>query len=139
MDCVYRAAKDDPEMVAAIKKARKTFRDFLVEADADMRRAIPVLEDAMVKLYITSADDPDVGEHVWARYCGPDPENKGRFRGVILSTPRKVGDVVAKGDGVSFALKNLSDWLYVEDGKAHGGLHGTRAEESDEARGIEEA
>jgi hypothetical protein len=52
MDPVYKAAKDDPEIVAAIKKARKTFPDFLAEADADLCRAIPVLEDAMVKIYI---------------------------------------------------------------------------------------
>src|SRR5262245_60147166 len=122
MDRVYRAAKDDPEMLAAIKKARKTFRAFLVEADADLCRAIPVLADAMVKLYITSPEDRSVGEHLWARYVGRDPENEGRFRAVILNSPRKVADVVEKDDGVSFAIKNLSDWLYVCDGKAHGGF-----------------
>ena len=120
MDPIYQAAKDDPEMLAAIKEARASFPDFLVEADADLCRAIPVLEDAMVKLGITSPEDPDVVEHIWARYAGHDPENEGRFRAIVLSTPRKIANVVEEGDGVSFALEKLSDWLYVTDGQAHG-------------------
>lgn len=120
MDHIHRAAKNDPEMLAAIKKARKTFPEFLVEADAHLSRPIPVLDGAMIKLGIASEEDPDVVEHLWARYVGHDPENEGRFRAIILNTPRKVADVVVKDDWVSFAIKNISDWLYVIDGKAHG-------------------
>jgi uncharacterized protein YegJ (DUF2314 family) len=120
MDPVFRAAKDDPQMRAAIRKARKTFPDFLVEADADLCRAIPVLEDAMVKLGIASPEDPDAVEHVWARYVGHDPEDEGRFRAILLSYPRKLPAQMAKGDEINFSIRSLSDWLYVSDDKAHG-------------------
>jgi uncharacterized protein YegJ (DUF2314 family) len=119
MDPVYRAVKDDPQMHAAIRKARETFPDFLAEADADLCRAIPVLDDTMVKLGIESPEDPDVVEYVWARYVGHDPEDEGRFRAILLSSPRKLGDM-AKGDEINFSIRSLSDWLYVSDGKAHG-------------------
>lgn len=120
MDAPHRAAKYDPEMIAAVDKARATFPDFLTEADADLRRLIPVLEDALLKVYIARTDAPEVGEHLWVRYIGSDPEREGRFRGVMLSSPVHVADVVAEGDTVNLSIKSLSDWLYVTGGKAFG-------------------
>lgn len=120
MDAVYQAAKDDADMLAAIDKARSTFQEFLAEADQDLRRAIPILEDVLIKMYAATPDAPDAGEHLWARYIGQDPQHEGRFRAVMLSSPRKVAGIVTKGDTVNLSLKSLSDWLYVKDGKAHG-------------------
>ena len=120
MDAVYQAIKDDPEMIAAIEKARVTFPEFLTEADADRRRAIPILEDVLIKMYAANPDFPDAGEHLWVRYIGPDPRCEGRFRGLMLSTPLKVTAIVSKGDTVNLSIKSLSDWLYVSDGKAYG-------------------
>lgn len=120
MDPVFRVTKDDPEMVAAIKRARKTFPEFLREADADLRRAIPVLEDAMVKIYVPTPADPEIGEHIWARYLGHEPEHEDRFLALVLNSPRKVKKILAKGDQLDFSIRSLSDWLYVTDGKAHG-------------------
>jgi uncharacterized protein YegJ (DUF2314 family) len=120
VDAVYTAAKDDSEMLAAIDKARATFPEFLAEADVDIRRAIPVLDDVLIKVYVSAPDDPDAGEHLWVRYIGPDPQHEGRFRGLMLSTPLKVSGIVSKGDTVNLSIKSLSDWLYVKDGKAYG-------------------
>jgi uncharacterized protein YegJ (DUF2314 family) len=119
MDAIFRVVKGDPVMLAAIKKARKTFPDFLREADADLDRAIPVLEDAMVKLYIPRPTDPETGEHLWARYLGHHPDDDSRFLAELLNSPRKLKPM-AKGDRIDFSIKSLSDWLYVEDGKAYG-------------------
>jgi uncharacterized protein YegJ (DUF2314 family) len=119
MDAIFRVVKGDPEMVAAIKQARKSFPDFLLEADADLGRAIPVLEDAMVKLYIPRPSDPETGEHLWARYLGHHPDDGSRFLAELLSSPRKLKPM-AKGDRIDFSIRSLSDWLYVTDGKAHG-------------------
>lgn len=120
MDPGFRVAKDDPDMLAAIKKARKTFPDFLLEADADSCRAIRVLEDAMLKLYITSPYDPKTGEHLWARYSGHDPENEKRFKAILLRSPRGAAAFMSKGDEIDFSIRSLSNWLYVEDSKAYG-------------------
>ena len=120
MDPVFQVTKDDPEMIAAIRKAHKTFPEFLREADADLCRAIPVLEDAMVKIYVPTPADPEVGEHLWARYLGHEPEQDGRFNALVLSSPRRVKKIVAKGEILDFSIRSLSDWLYVSDGKAHG-------------------
>ena len=119
MDPVFKVEKDDPEMVAAIKKARKTFRTFLREADADLGRAIPVLEDAMVKIYVPTTANPEIGEHIWARYLGHQPEQEGRYLALVLNKPRKVKGLAA-GDHLDFSTRSLSDWLYVTDGRAHG-------------------
>ena len=120
MDAPFRAAKNDPEVISAIGAARATFSDFQAEADADLRRLIPVLDDALVKVYIVRPDAPEVGEHLWLRYIGPDPDTADRFRGVMLSTPIDVAGVVAEGDTVNLPVSSLSDWLYVKGGKAHG-------------------
>ncbi len=120
MDAVYTAAKDDPEMLAAIDEARATFPEFLAEADPDIRRAIPVLEDVLIKIYVAAPGAPDAGEHLWVRYIGSDPRHEGRFRGLMLSSPLKVSGIVSKGDTVNLSIKSLSDWLYVKGGKAYG-------------------
>lgn len=120
MDDVLQTTKNDAEMKAAIKKARQTLPQFLAEADADLRRLIPVLDDVLLKVYIASPNEPDSGEHLWIRYIGRDLEHEDLFRGIMLSKPRKVTDLVSQGDTVILSIKNLSDWLYVEDGKAHG-------------------
>ena len=120
MDAVYQATKDDPELLAAIDQARATFPEFLAEANADLRRAIPTLDDVLIKIYASAPEAPDAGEHLWARYIGPDTRHPGRFRGLMLSSPQKVAGTVSKGDTVNLSIKSLSDWLYVKDGKAYG-------------------
>jgi uncharacterized protein YegJ (DUF2314 family) len=117
MDLVFQVTKEDPEMLAAIKKAREMFPDFL--AEADLGRASPILEDAMVKICIPTPADPEIGEHIWARYLGPVPDQDGRFFALLLNSPRKLKPM-AKGDRIDFSIRSLSDWLYVTDGKAHG-------------------
>jgi uncharacterized protein YegJ (DUF2314 family) len=120
MDAVFQVTKNDPEMKAAIKKARTTLSEFLTEADADLQRAIPALDDVLLKVYIASSDNPNDGEHLWIRYIGRDPEHEDRYRGIMLRKPKKVNQIVSEGDTVNLSIKSLSDWLYVEDGKAHG-------------------
>jgi uncharacterized protein YegJ (DUF2314 family) len=105
VDPIFRVTKDDPEMLAAIRQAHETFPDFLREADADLARAIPILVDAMVKIYVPDPKKPETGEHLWGRY---------------LNTPRRLKKILAKGDQLDFSIRSLSDWLYVTDDRAFG-------------------
>ena len=119
MEPIYQADRDE-EMNAAIEKARDTFPEFLREAEADFGRIIPVLEGALVKIEFVDPDDDAVVEHLWARYLGRDEEDEGQYVAVMLSSPAKLAHIVENGDEFSFTTDNLTDWLYVVDGKARG-------------------
>lgn len=119
MDQIFPIDSNDPEMQQAIQEARDRFSEFLKVADADNERIIPCLDDALIKIYISKPDSPNSGEHVWVRYLGKDDSDEKRYRGELLSTPRKV-KIIKKGQVANFTLERVSDWLYVEDDKAHG-------------------
>lgn len=119
MDQIFSVNATDPEMQQAIQEARDRFSEFLKVADADIERIIPCLDDVLIKIYLSNPDSPDSGEHVWVRYLGRDERDKTRFRGELISSPNKV-KVLKKGQVANFKLERVSDWLYVEDDKAHG-------------------
>jgi uncharacterized protein YegJ (DUF2314 family) len=112
----YSVTSTDEEMQAAMDLARARFPEFIRELSLDSRRAIPVLETAIVKAYFADADSTANGEHMWVSDVEWDGE---RITGVLTSRPRHVASVEA-GEEVDLPLERLSDWLYVVDGKAHG-------------------
>jgi uncharacterized protein YegJ (DUF2314 family) len=109
---------DDPGMLAAIRKARETFPDFLQAVEADSRRIIPALSFALVKAYFADVGSPDEGEHMWVT----DVEFDGHtITGTLCDTPEHV-QCVREGQQVNFPSDHLSDWLYVLVDEAHGGF-----------------
>jgi uncharacterized protein YegJ (DUF2314 family) len=103
-------------MVAAMQKARDRFPEFWKEVSADYRRPIPALEGAMVKAYFFDSDAPREGEHMWV---GEVQYRDGKISGVLASSPRNLKSVKV-GKTVNFTIETLSDWFYVENGKAVG-------------------
>lgn len=115
-DSVIPVQADDPQLEAAMKDAREHFPEFWRVISADYKRVIPVYECALVKAYFFDSDAPNSGEHMWVQ----DVEYDGKMiTGTLVDTPVHVQSVKS-GQEVSFPLTRLSDWLYVEDGKAVG-------------------
>ena len=107
----------DLEMNKAMQTARDRFPEFWREVSADYQRAIPALGGSMVKAYF---DDPggasQGGEHMWVS----DVEFDGKaISGVLADTPRHLKSV-RTGQHIDFPLARVSDWFYVNGGKAVG-------------------
>ena len=103
-------AKDsDPDMVAAIKKARETLDEFLaISAKAPANTS-------GFKLKVMVKEGEDV-EHFWVipfRMVGAD------FQGVLANEPRVVRNVRG-GQLIAFTRAQISDWGYVKDGRQVG-------------------
>jgi Uncharacterized protein conserved in bacteria (DUF2314) len=54
--------RTDADMLAAMRRAREAFPDFLRALEADSRRIIPAVSTALVKAYFVDADSPEKGE-----------------------------------------------------------------------------
>jgi uncharacterized protein YegJ (DUF2314 family) len=106
----------DPEMDAAMQTARDKFPEFWREVSTDHKRVIPVLEGSMVKAYFFDEGAPLTGEHMWVRDIEYDGQT---ISGVLVDTSIQLHSV-RPGQHVSFPLMRLSDWLYVENGRAYG-------------------
>jgi len=107
---------DDAEMASAMQAGRDRFPEFWRAVSADSKRVIPALGPSMVKAYFSDPGAPRSGEHMWVS----DVEYDGKtVTGVLADTPMQLHTVKA-GDRVSFPLERLSDWFYVENGKAIG-------------------
>jgi uncharacterized protein YegJ (DUF2314 family) len=107
---------DDAEMLAAMQTARDRFPEFWREVSADYKRVIPALGGSMVKAYFYDAAAPQSGEHMWVSEVEYDGKT---ITGVLADTPRQLRSV-RSGQQVSFPLERLSDWFYVDGGKAIG-------------------
>lgn len=109
-DSVVRVASDDPGMKAAISKARETSQQFITVLGAPQ----PNQSGLSVK---QAVQDGEHTEHFWLS----DVEFRdGRFYGNIANDPQLVHNV-SFGQATSVAPGEISDWMYVEDGKLVGG------------------
>src|SRR5512147_2399142 len=100
---------DDPEMVAAIAKGRETLPKFWQVFE----KAEHGEKDFALKVKIT---DRHGTEHFWAT----DIERKdGKIMGTINNDPNIVSKVKL-GDRITIPEADISDWLYMRDGKMHG-------------------
>jgi uncharacterized protein YegJ (DUF2314 family) len=115
-DHIIPVQSGDPEMDAAMQTARDHFPEFWRELAADYRRVIPVYAGAMAKAYFFDSDAPQSGEHMWVRGIEYDGKT---ITGILADRPRHIRSVRG-GQSASFPLERLSDWFYVEDGKAVG-------------------
>tara|TARA_R110002095_G_scaffold215691_3_gene210622 strand:+ start:22201 stop:23010 length:810 start_codon:yes stop_codon:yes gene_type:complete len=110
---------DDPEMEAASKQARKTFRYFWREMSWEYRRIVPGLDLAAVKVAFTDLDvapgDPDT-EHMWVNEIQCDGKE---IIGALLNEPAWLTNISA-GDPVCEPVSEISDWMFAIQGKVYG-------------------
>jgi uncharacterized protein YegJ (DUF2314 family) len=100
----------DPDMAAAMQKARSTLPDFLALADAPR----PSTSLFAVKVGIPA------GEHL-VEYFWIDSftHANGRFSGKIDNEPDSAKNVKL-GDTITFGEDQIVDWLYLENGRVRG-------------------
>ena len=102
---------DDPEMVAAISKARQTVGQFI----AAMENPTSVQENFSVKVLV---EEGDAGEHMWLL---PVRLEGSTFVGTLSNEPVEVTHVEI-GDELRVEKNEISDWMYVDQGKVVGGF-----------------
>lgn len=107
---VHYVADDDPKMQAAIEKARKTIQQFI---DANAK---PTDKQTGFSVKVAISD----GEHVEHMWIGPVVYKDGKFTGELGNEPNDLENVKI-GDDISKAKEEISDWMYIDDGKLVGG------------------
>ncbi|WP_404307810.1 DUF2314 domain-containing protein [Neorhodopirellula lusitana] len=122
---VFLSPGDDPEMAAAGKRARQSFKYFWREMAWERRRIIPGLEMAGVK--VSLFDPPDVRaanpgglevEHMWLLEVDFDGRH---VEGTLINTPHSL-KTYQEGQRVKIPGKQLCDWMYVCTGEVCGGF-----------------
>lgn len=108
-DKVVNVEDDDPEMVAAIAEARDTLPQFWQVFDKRERGE----SDFSLKVKIS---DKRGTEHFWATEL---ERRDGKTRGTINNDPNIVASVKL-GDRIEIPEADISDWLYMRDGKMVG-------------------
>jgi uncharacterized protein YegJ (DUF2314 family) len=109
-DKVTMVAEDDPKMTAAIAQARSTVNTFLTA----LRSPKPSQASFSVKMAFTDGKNT---EHMWLS----DVTYDGRaFHGVVNNDAELVSNV-RLGQQASVEPAQISDWMYVENGKLVGG------------------
>lgn len=104
-DKIVMIASDDPDMAAAIAKARASLDDFLALAEAPP----PGTERYKLKVMIV---DGDATEHFWVI---PFKRTATGFAGTLANEPEQVHNVVL-GQTIEFTRDDISDWGYTRDG-----------------------
>ena len=103
-DEVIRLPKDDPDMAAAMRKARETLPQFLA-----LWRA-PRASTSHFAVKVGIKDDVGGVEYFWIT---PFTEKDGRYSGRIDNDPNTVKNVKL-GDTVRFGQDEIVDWLYLD-------------------------
>ncbi len=98
---------NEAEMDSAIARARREVDTFLAEL------AKPTGKDHAVKAPVK---DGDQTEHFWLTHVTYEG---GKFHGKIGNDPGIVANVKF-GQAWSIAKDDISDWMFVRDGKIHG-------------------
>jgi uncharacterized protein YegJ (DUF2314 family) len=108
-DEVARIRNDDPEMAAAIDRARAGLDGFLARADhpAGNQRHFSV------KVKVPLGVD---AEFLWLRPFVRDGDG---FVGRVVNQPRDIANL-NYGDRLAFQRNDIADWSYVEDDKVIG-------------------
>ena len=107
---VMMVKDDDPEMGAAMAKARETLPQFI----SALQLPSPAQSDFTIKVGFTDGGDT---EYMWVT---PVTYDGTKFNGKLDNQPVQVRNV-KHGDPVSVEPARVADWMYVEDGKLVGG------------------
>jgi uncharacterized protein YegJ (DUF2314 family) len=108
-DETYWVKSDDPDMVAAKRKARETLPEFLALARTPRNST----SKFAVKVAIR---DKGIAEFFWITHF---VEKDGRFSGQIDNEPDSVANVKL-GDTISFGEEEIVDWLYLDGTRLKG-------------------
>jgi uncharacterized protein YegJ (DUF2314 family) len=108
-DDIVNVSKDDPTMLAAMRKGRSTLSSFLTLSQAPE----PKMEGFSVKVAVR---DHGQVEYFWIT---PFERKDGQFSGAINNRPRSVRNV-SFGQTITFAENEIVDWMYMDDGKMKG-------------------
>jgi uncharacterized protein YegJ (DUF2314 family) len=109
-DPVVKVRAEDSEMNAAISAAQASITNFM----AVFRNPQTNQQYFLIKGKFTASD---VVEHIWVadlRYDGSV------FHGVIANEPERISGLTFK-QPVEVQLGQISDWMFVQDGKLVGG------------------
>jgi uncharacterized protein YegJ (DUF2314 family) len=102
-DKTIAVPSDDPDMAAAMRKARATLPEFLALA----RSPRATMSKFAVKVAVR---DKGAVEYFW---ISPFVQRDARFSGEINNSPETVKNVKL-GDTITFAEAEIVDWLYLE-------------------------
>ena len=108
---VYGVAEKNTEMNAAIEKARQSV-DTFIKALQD-----PGASQTFFSIKAKFTDGNEV-EHIWLENVTYDGK---KFQGKIGNEPLHLRNI-SLGDEVSVIPKDISDWMFVENGKLVGGF-----------------
>ena len=114
-DGIVNVAKTDPDMAAAMRRARATLPEFLALADAPRAG----MSGFSVKVAVTEGERT---EYFW---IFPFARKEGKFSGTLNNQPRIVHNVKF-GQLIGFAESDIVDWLY-QDGDSMKGSFTTCA------------
>jgi uncharacterized protein (TIGR03067 family) len=103
--------RDDPDMAAAIAKARSSVDEFINA----LTNPEPSQSAFSVKVAVQDGDEV---EHLW---LVPVRYENGQFIGRVNNEPQMVS-TVKFDDEVKVAKNEISDWIYADDGKMAGGF-----------------
>lgn len=109
---VVDVSSSNPEMAAAIAKARATLPVFWASYEA------PKASETDHSLKVRFANPRNDGEHIWMTDVKKLPD--GRYSGRFANEPRDLPGKHA-GDLAEFAQAAISDWMFMRDGKIVGG------------------
>ena len=105
---IYGVQETDKEMNEAMKKANQTLADF------NSALINPKIEVKALKVKFENETDV---EHIWIS----DVKLKdGKYSGILDNAPEYIKDHKI-GDTINVDNKDISDWMYIENGKLFGG------------------
>lgn len=105
---IYGVDGNDKEMNEAIEKANKTLADF--------NSALLNPEIEVKSLKVKFQNETDV-EHIW---LSDVTFKDGKYSGIIDNEPEYIKNHQI-GETISVDNKDISDWMYIENGKLFGG------------------
>lgn len=105
---IYGVKSEDEEMNAAILQANETLDDFkkgLLDPNADSHA-----------LKVKFSNEKGI-EHMW---IGDIVYKDGQYSGILNNEPEYVTEYKS-GDKIEVDASKISDWMYLVNGKLHGG------------------
>lgn len=110
-DNVVSIPDDDPDMAAAMRKARATLPEFFALAQAPKPTTINFAVKVGVRM-----DNSSNHEFFWIR---PFEKKGNQYSGKLRNDPRSVKRLKF-GDTITFSENEIVDWTYLDNGKMKG-------------------